>query len=183
MMDWVESLKEIINLSKGLEKRLRAVEKLSGLVRFFDDYIECDPYNEDCYHVGYGDWVKGLKDWVDFYHSVRKAKPEEIPDKTPWEFRIHVDYKDAEITNICRKENYGDCIDVYAKLPLDEEAKKKILAEAKKKIEKTIDYLPVELARLTLTVLTEILPTIKDRLERLEQDYHKLREKLEKVIE
>lgn len=182
MEDWVSKLEEIVRLDKQVKKKLEQVEKLSGLVSYFKEYVECDPYNVDCDHVSYGEWVNRLKEWVELYARVEKIKdPRKIPEKIPWKFKVYLNYAEGKVLEICSKDRTFDCVVVDKKLPLDEEARKKILTETKRKIEKLLDEMPLELARLVLTVLTEILPSIKHRIEWLEQDYRKLEQKIKEV--
>lgn len=178
-----EALEKIIHLDEAVKKRLEHVVVLSNLVKWLKKYIDCDPYNEYCYHVSFSDLIKRLDDWVWFYNEVMSASPARIIDEVSWRFRSSIDYENLKVIEICRKEDFVDCISVDEKLPFSEEAKKKILEKAKEKIEKIVDSLPVEFARLILTITKEILPSIHYEIERLERDYEELERRIKDVIQ
>lgn len=180
--DWVETLKTIIRLSGAVEKRLERIVKLSGVVGYLEDYIECDPYYSDCYHVSYGEWIERLKDWVYLYERVSETRePRLILYELPYKFNARVNYSELRLLQICRKESLVDCIVVDKPLPLDNEAKEKILSEAKKKIEEMMEHMPIELAKLVLTLLVEILPSMKHEIQHLRDDYKRLQQQIEEV--
>ena len=74
-------------------------------------------------------------------------------------------------------------MDVNVKLPLDDEAKKKILSKIKEKIENMVRNQTTLALADRILAIREILYGLDYEIDQLRKQYNELKQKIEKVIE
>jgi len=176
----LDLLRRVLDVDDRVAKRLAELGELEVFVRHLEQYMMCDPYNMECL-AGYGNYTREIEDWLWLYDKVGESEPGEILESIKWRFKPIINYADAELLRICREKDWGDCIDVNAKLPLDQAAKTKILEEIKKKLSHILERLPVEYLRIIMSI-KEILEGIEKEIHRLQEDYKRLRQDYQELL-
>ena len=176
----LEDIKRIIELDARLEKLIKRVEELHYFAKHLKKYILCDPYSGDYCPDDDEGFIGKLYEWVSLYNIMIEKEPYKILDL--YGISARIDYANLVLDQLCLKDHLFECVDVNVKLPLDDEAKKKILSKIKEKIENMVRNQTTLALADRILAIREILYGLDYEIDQLRKQYNELKQKIEKVI-